>query len=162
DDIIDALSTGLSPGAAPSESCKPLAAPSPPPPELEGLARQVWEFLADGPRHVDAMTQQLGLPVPEVTRTLMMLEMKKVVRRLPAAVQSARARHSRSLGANLWAGPLRRVGRDWLAGSSACVAAPRFPPIASRGEVGTGSRKGVPAGRPVVTRARRHPRSATN
>ena len=41
------------------------------------------DLLADGPRYVDTMTQQLGLPVSELTRTLMMLEMKKVVRRLP-------------------------------------------------------------------------------
>ena len=53
------------------------------PPELDGPARQIWDFLVDGPRPVDAMTQQLGLPVQELTRTLMTLEMKKVVRRLP-------------------------------------------------------------------------------
>jgi DNA processing protein len=79
DDIIEALGTGLSPGA-PGEPTKSLPLP---PPELDGTGRQVWDFLADGPRHVDAMTQQLGLPVTELTRTLMGLEMKKVVRRLP-------------------------------------------------------------------------------
>jgi DNA processing protein len=39
--------------------------------------------LAESPRHADVIAQQLALPVPELTRTLMMLEMKKLIRRLP-------------------------------------------------------------------------------
>jgi DNA processing protein len=54
-----------------------------PPPELDGVGRRVWDFLADGPRHVDAMAQELGVAVPELSRTLMLLEMKKLIRRLP-------------------------------------------------------------------------------
>jgi DNA processing protein len=82
DDILESLNSELSPGA-PGHVAKPQAAPPTPPPELDGPARLVWDMLADGPRHVDTMTQQLGLPVPELTRTLMTLEMKKVLRRLP-------------------------------------------------------------------------------
>jgi DNA processing protein len=64
------------------------AAPPPvraaaPPPELDEVQRRVWEFLGEQPRHMDDITRQLGLPVSEVSRTLMLLEMKKVVRRLP-------------------------------------------------------------------------------
>ena len=54
-----------------------------PPPDLEGSAKQVWDFLADGPRHVDSMAQAFALPVTELLRTLMNLEMKRVIRRLP-------------------------------------------------------------------------------
>ena len=47
------------------------------------VGRRVWEFLADGPRNADVMVQQLGITVPELAQTLMLLEMKRVVRRLP-------------------------------------------------------------------------------
>jgi DNA processing protein len=57
--------------------------PAAPPPELDGVGRRIWDFLADAPRHVDAMSQELGVAVPELSRTLMLLEMKKVIRRLP-------------------------------------------------------------------------------
>jgi predicted Rossmann fold nucleotide-binding protein DprA/Smf involved in DNA uptake len=50
---------------------------------LDGPGRRIWDFLAEGPRHVDAMAQTLGLGVPDLTRTLMVLEMKKAIRRLP-------------------------------------------------------------------------------
>jgi DNA processing protein len=83
DDILESLNSGLSPGVA-HEAGKPQTMPvAVPSSELDGTSRLIWEILADGPRHVDTMTQQLGLPVPELTRTLMKLEMKKVVRRLP-------------------------------------------------------------------------------
>lgn len=82
DDVVESLASGLSPGAPPAPTAT-RAAPAPPPPDLDGPAKLVWDFLAEGPRHVDAMAQNLGLGVPELTRTLMVLEMKKVVRRLP-------------------------------------------------------------------------------
>ncbi|HEY1375576.1 MAG TPA: DNA-processing protein DprA [Gemmataceae bacterium] len=81
DDILEALATGLSPGAPAAKSERPAA--QAPPPDLDGPARRVWDFLADGPRHVDAMAQTLALGVPELTRTLMVLEMRKAIRRLP-------------------------------------------------------------------------------
>lgn len=82
DDILEALGSGLSPGApAPAKSEQPAA--QAPPPDLDGPARRIWDFLADGSRHVDTMAQTLGLGMPELTRTLMMLEMRKAIRRLP-------------------------------------------------------------------------------
>lgn len=59
------------------------AAVAEPPQELDEKQRRIWDFLADGPRHIDDLTHQLGLGVPEASRLLMTLEMKKVVRRLP-------------------------------------------------------------------------------
>ena len=88
DDVLEALSaTPPAVGqAAPDEKdgpAQPDLPPPAPPPELEGVGRRVWEFLADAPRHVDNMAQELGVAVPELSRTLMLLEMKKLIRRLP-------------------------------------------------------------------------------
>jgi DNA processing protein len=84
DDVLESLASGLSPGAptAPTATRTGPAAVVPPP-ELDGPGQRVWDFLAEGSRHVDSMAQQLGLGVPELTRTLMALEMKKAIRRLP-------------------------------------------------------------------------------
>ncbi len=80
DDILESLTSGLSPGAPTGQSAKPQVLQ---PPELDAPGRQIWEFLSDGPRHVDAMAQAFALPVTELSRTLMGLEMKRVIRRLP-------------------------------------------------------------------------------
>jgi DNA processing protein len=61
-----------------------------PPPGLDALQQRVWEYLAEQPRHIDEMTRQLALPIPELSRTLMMLEMKKIVRRLPGNLYERR------------------------------------------------------------------------
>jgi DNA processing protein len=60
------------------------AAPRPvePPPDLDDVQRQAWEALAE-PRHLDEITQRLALPVAQISATLLTLEMKKLVRRLP-------------------------------------------------------------------------------
>jgi DNA processing protein len=58
-------------------------APAGPPPGLDDEQRRIWDALAEGPRHLDELVQLLGLGVPHLSGALMMLEMKKVVRRLP-------------------------------------------------------------------------------
>jgi DNA processing protein len=58
-------------------------APAAPPPGLDATQLRLWEALAEGPRHLDEMVQKLGLGVPQVSGILLMLEMRKVVRRLP-------------------------------------------------------------------------------
>jgi DNA processing protein len=65
---------------------KTAAVPSPPagpPPGLDETQRHVWEFLAGGARTLDEMAQQLALGVPQLASLLLLLEMKKIVRRLP-------------------------------------------------------------------------------
>jgi DNA processing protein len=57
--------------------------PAAPPPDLDPTQRRVWEWLGTQPRHFDEMVQHLGVGVPELTTTLMLLEMKRVLRRLP-------------------------------------------------------------------------------
>jgi DNA processing protein len=59
------------------------SAATPPPPGLDDKQQRIWDFLAEESRHVDAIARHLGVAVHEVTGSLMMLEMKKVVRRLP-------------------------------------------------------------------------------
>ena len=50
---------------------------------LDETERRIWEFLQDQPKHIDQMAQQLRLPVGQLAGTLLMMEMKKLVRRLP-------------------------------------------------------------------------------
>jgi len=54
-----------------------------PPKDLDDLQRRIWEMLADQPRHLDEMTQQLAVPVSQVAAALLTLEMRKLARRLP-------------------------------------------------------------------------------
>ncbi len=65
-----------------------LAAPTKPPaaepfPALDDVQRRIWDFLAGQARHMDEITRHLSLTVSQASQTLLMLEMKKVVRRLP-------------------------------------------------------------------------------
>jgi DNA processing protein len=45
--------------------------------------RRIWEFVGDQTKHIDDMARQLNLPVSELTGTLMLMEMKRLIRRLP-------------------------------------------------------------------------------
>jgi predicted Rossmann fold nucleotide-binding protein DprA/Smf involved in DNA uptake len=56
---------------------------SEPPPALDETQRRIWEFLADQPRHLDEISQQLSVSVPALSGLLLTLEMKKAIRRLP-------------------------------------------------------------------------------
>ncbi len=55
---------------------------APPIPELSPNEQRVFDALATR-RHADELSRELGLSVGELSRTLMHLELKKVVRRLP-------------------------------------------------------------------------------
>src|SRR6516225_1876247 len=57
--------------------------PQAPPMSLDDGQKRIWDFLADRPRHLDEMAQQLDLNVPQLSGTLLTMEMKKLVRRLP-------------------------------------------------------------------------------
>jgi DNA processing protein len=52
---------------------------------LDEMQSRIYEALADGARSIDELAQGLGLKVPELAGTLLMLEMRKVVRRLPGS-----------------------------------------------------------------------------
>jgi DNA processing protein len=83
DDILEELHGVSAMAMAAKGAAVPPPAPTGPPPGLDETQRRIWDFLVGGPRNVDEMAQQLALPVQNLTTTLLMLEMKKVVRRLP-------------------------------------------------------------------------------
>lgn len=89
DDILEELQgiTLSPPVNRPSKTtpAPPVSPPVPtgPPPGLNEAQLQVWAFLSTGARHLDEMVQQLGLSVATLSGMLLLLEMKKVVRRLP-------------------------------------------------------------------------------
>src|SRR5260370_31363511 len=82
DDVLEELH-GVSAMAMNAKTAIPPAAPAAPPPDLDPTQRRAWDLLAGQLPTLDEMAQQLGLGVPQLSTTLMMLEMKKVVRRLP-------------------------------------------------------------------------------
>jgi DNA processing protein len=67
----------------PKTARQPPAAAAGPPPGLDDHQRRIWDILAGRPRHLDEMVQTLGINVAQLASTLTMLELKKIVRRLP-------------------------------------------------------------------------------
>jgi DNA processing protein len=65
-----------------SSSVSPAVAASPPPGLDEDQGR-VWAALGEQARHLDELARSLSLPIPTLSKALMMLEMKRAVRRLP-------------------------------------------------------------------------------
>jgi DNA processing protein len=83
DDILQELQVNAPTrpaAAAPGSSATPAPAE---PPDLNDTERRVWACLAEKPRHLDEMVQLLGVSAGELSGLLMMLEMRRVVRRMP-------------------------------------------------------------------------------
>lgn len=62
-----------------------FAAPEPvreKPAGLDDQQKRIWEALTEA-KHADVLARELGLPSGDLTRMLMLLEMKKAIRRLP-------------------------------------------------------------------------------
>jgi DNA processing protein len=78
EDVLEEV-RGVSAVAAQTKEAPPAA----PAPALGGLERGVWEALAGGARTVDELAQGLGVAVAQLSGALLMMEMNKVVRRLP-------------------------------------------------------------------------------
>jgi DNA processing protein len=85
DDILEELHgvSALATAAKKAGAAATVPSPATPPPQLDEAQRRVWDALAEGPRHVDQLVQQLGINVAPLAGMLLVLEMKKVVRRLP-------------------------------------------------------------------------------
>ncbi len=76
------------PQPAPPTQAAPVA-PPPPPEDLDGLEAAVAALLADGSRrHIDAIGQALEAPAGAVSRALLTLEMKGLVRKWPGMYYS--------------------------------------------------------------------------
>lgn len=54
-----------------------------PPPGLDEVQRNIWDLLGNGARHQDEIVQELGMAVAQLSGALLLLEMKKVIHRLP-------------------------------------------------------------------------------
>jgi len=93
DDILDdlagitAVSAALPAGQKDAEPAP--AADAPPPPGLGDDEQRIWNVL-DSQKHVDELVRTLGIAVAQLNGVLMMLEMKKVVRRLPGNMYERR------------------------------------------------------------------------
>jgi DNA processing protein len=86
-DVLDELQAQAPvrrPAAAESDprAPEPILAPTQPD-GLDANERRVWQSLVERPQHLDEMVQLLGIGVAELSGMLMLLEMKRVVRRLP-------------------------------------------------------------------------------
>jgi DNA processing protein len=85
EDILEELH-GVSAVAMADRNAAAVAAskprPTTPPPGLDESQRRIWDALTE-PRHLDQLVQGLGLSVSQLSGTLLMMEMKKAVRRLP-------------------------------------------------------------------------------
>jgi DNA processing protein len=85
EDILEELHGVSAMAMAEKKAASAAAAPAPPtgpPLGLDDHQRRIWESLTEA-CHMDQLVQRLGLTVPQVSGALMMMEMKKVVRRLP-------------------------------------------------------------------------------
>jgi len=47
------------------------------------MAQRIWEILAAGPRHFDDLTRDLATDAANLSRTLMLMEVRQQIRRLP-------------------------------------------------------------------------------
>ncbi len=86
DDVLEELQGlfgGKKASTATSDSDSKPQAPTAPPPDLDTHQQAVWQFLADSPRHLDEMVQQLHLSVGQLSGILLGMELKKLIRRLP-------------------------------------------------------------------------------
>lgn len=84
DDVLEELhgvSVMSQAGREPAPPSSPTSAAVPA--GLDEAQTRIWELLAPGPRTMDELSQQLGLGIPPLSAGLMMLEMKRVIRRLP-------------------------------------------------------------------------------
>lgn len=84
DDILEELKEAPLPVADGSPARAPERV-SVPPPDLDEVQRQIWDCLAEQPRFLDELANQLSLGVPQLMNVLVGLEMKRVVRRLPGS-----------------------------------------------------------------------------
>ncbi|HEY7313321.1 MAG TPA: DNA-processing protein DprA [Gemmataceae bacterium] len=85
EDVLEELHGVSAMAVAEKQAATATAAPpvpSGPPPGLDDSQRRIWEMLTEA-CHLDQLVQRLGLAVPQVSGALMMMEMRKVVRRLP-------------------------------------------------------------------------------
>lgn len=92
DDILEDLA-GIAPIVPPSTSGNGTSDSIvvPPPPNLDEIQQSIWNALAEGPRVVDDIAAATSLDAAKLNVQLMLLEMKKVIRRLPGNIYERRS-----------------------------------------------------------------------
>jgi DNA processing protein len=85
DDALEVLERHEPPmeSEAPTEAHEVPPSVAAPPTQLDETGRRIWNLLVAGEQPVDRLAQELEITVPELTRSLMQLEMRRVIRRLP-------------------------------------------------------------------------------
>jgi DNA processing protein len=86
-EAADSERRGVSPPVQP-ENTKPVPE-APPPPVLDATQQRVFDALATR-RHADELSRELAMSIAELSRTLMQLEFKKLVRRMPGNLYERR------------------------------------------------------------------------
>jgi DNA processing protein len=90
DDLLEDLkglrTQSLSPGAT---TAKAETTPAQPPPALDPQQQRVWDILTE-PKHGDEITRTLGIPIGDLNKLLLTMEMKKVIRRAPGNMYERR------------------------------------------------------------------------
>ncbi|MFO1021146.1 MAG: hypothetical protein U0903_10675 [Planctomycetales bacterium] len=81
-DVDDVLSA-LGPLPTPVETEPGQTVHQPRELNLNDLEKQVLNAVTADPRHIDEIVRQLSLETPRVLQTLTILEMKRLIRRLP-------------------------------------------------------------------------------
>ena len=85
DDILEDLQGVASPDGPPIKTAPTLFEPpptAPPRPVLDAVQQKVWDALAS-PLHGDELARRAEIGVSELARTLMHMELKRLIRRLP-------------------------------------------------------------------------------
>jgi DNA processing protein len=96
DDILEDL-RGIAPPdpPAPKGTAAPNPKPSlfepPNPTGLDPLQQSVWDALAEGAQHVDALARRTGAGIGALNPALIQLELKKLIRRLPGSQYERRS-----------------------------------------------------------------------
>jgi DNA processing protein len=85
DDLLEDMKGLRTPGRSTPGKSPPISAPPPPPPVLDAAQQRVWDFLTE-PKHSDEIVRGLGMPAGELSTLLLMMDMKKLIRRLPGSM----------------------------------------------------------------------------
>lgn len=84
DDVLESLEQAGQAGELfDMADTQPIAVAEEPPSDLDETGRRIWGLLGGGDQPADRIAQELDIGVPELTRSLMQMEMKRQIRRLP-------------------------------------------------------------------------------
>lgn len=83
EDILEDLCPQLAAEKPPAEPCLPPPAPEMPSSGLSDEERRLLGYMTDHPMHIDQLQERYGAPIGSMTRVLLGLELKHLIRQLP-------------------------------------------------------------------------------